>query len=435
MSTHLRRAAGVCVLTTGLLIGSAGGAIAAADTESTDSTNQSQTSDEPSPSVSTASAPTETVAETSARQSTRPTLRDVIRKLQLLGKPRQRPVVVKSTTDAVAADTVVNTGAADTGAANNETNSAEPDATPAVTGPAASDSSVVTSDSNVTAPVSNAVAPDSKNPAPSTDPVAPVTAVVQPVTTALTTVAGAALSVPFVIVSLPASTTPVADVITMIQNILTSVNEAVTLIAQVPSDLYSLLGATAMDATVVDSVGGSPHARLFAAAGGELAPPTAPLSPPVLPISPIGGVPLFGDVTAPAMLGEVATAGSSADLTLSGTAPLAADSVRPTDALSLIEHAIRAILAPASLTALAAFALPGVGGLLIICAAGARVGYRQAKAVLAARTTGISRFARQGPLGVVRSGSLVAVHLRHPRALRVVSPDLSRAAPLHEQAA
>ena len=76
---------------------------------------------------------------------------------------------------------------------------------------------------------------------------------------------------------------------------------------------------------------------------------------------------------------------------------------------------------PISLAALAALALPGAGGLVILTAAGVRVGYRQAKAGFVLRTAGIARFARPGavPLGVVRSGSLVVVR---PRALRVVRP-------------
>jgi len=82
---------------------------------------------------------------------------------------------------------------------------------------------------------------------------------------------------------------------------------------------------------------------------------------------------------------------------------------------------------PISLAALAVLALPGTGGLTILTAAGVRVGYRQAKAGVALRTTGIAHFARSGPLGVVRSGSFVVVRPRglrvvRPRALRVVRP-------------
>ena len=70
------------------------------------------------------------------------------------------------------------------------------------------------------------------------------------------------------------------------------------------------------------------------------------------------------------------------------------------------------------LAALAALALPGAGGLVVLTAAGVRVGYRQAKAGFVLRTAGIARFARPGavPLGVVRSGSVVV----RPRALPVV---------------
>jgi hypothetical protein len=411
------------VLTTGLLIGSAGGAIAAADTESTGSTTSAEPSSE---TVETAAAPTATVTETPG-QPTRPTpLRDLIRKLQALGTPRSRPVVSESKTESVAAY------ANESVAADANDESQEPGVTPAVTDPAA-DGNVVATDSNVTASETNA-ASNSNAAASSTDVVAPALKAVQPVTKAVATVAGAALSTPGVMLSLPASEAPVADVIAYVQNTLITVYDAVAPLAQVPGDLYSLLVVAGIT-TAVNPAGTSSAAGLAAAAGAALVPPTAPLPPPILPISPGGGIPLLGDVTASATLGGIATAGLSVDLSLSGTAPLAAEGAGPTSAPAFLEHAIRAVLAPASLSALAAFALPGVGGLLIICAAGMRIGYRQAKAALAVRSTGIARFARQGPLGIVRSGSLVALHSRHPRPLRVVRPEVSRAAPLLEQAA
>jgi hypothetical protein len=67
---------------------------------------------------------------------------------------------------------------------------------------------------------------------------------------------------------------------------------------------------------------------------------------------------------------------------------------------------------PLSLAALARIALPGAGGLITLTAAGVRIGYRQAKASFAFRAAGIAGFARPGPLGVVRSGSLVVVRPR-----------------------
>ena len=451
ISTHLRHAAGVCVLTTGFLIGSAGGAIAAADTESTGSststgsTNQSEGgAGESSQGVGGASAPTASTSPT-PRPSMGTALRDVIRKLQLLGKPSQRPAGAKPTAGHVAAKPTAVLVAADT-----ETENTESDLTSAVTDPVASDSDVVASDSNVsapvnnavasdsnvTAPVTNAVASDSNGPSPSTDPIAPpVSKVVQPVTNAIARVAGAVLAVPAVIVALPTSTTPIADVITTIQNMLISVNDAAAVLAQVPSDLYSLLAVAGMDATAVNTVGSTSGAGVSGAAGAALVAPIAPLPPQALPMSPIGHMPLLGDVIAPAASGVVPESDKSALKPAVAIPPSVAEGARPMDALSLLEQTVRAVLAPASLSALAAFALPGVGGLLIICAAGMRVGYRQAKAALAVRTTGISRFARQGPLGVVCSGSLVALHPRHPRALRVVRPEVSPTAGLLEQAA
>jgi len=413
------------VLTSGLLIGSAGGAIAAADDESTGSgsgstTTQSQATEDPGQSVSPATAPTATAAVTATPPtSTRPTLRDIIRKLQLLGKPRQRTVVVETTTDPVTTGTETAKHDADVAAVTSDT--------------AASDSNTVASDSNVTTPATNVAASDSDVPAPPVNPAPPpVVTVVAPVTDAVAKVAAVALSIPGVVMSLPASTTPVADVIALVQEMLTSVNNVVVALAQVPSDLYSLFGVAAANATVMYA-GGDGAAGVAAAAGSALPPAMSPPVPvQVPPISGIEGLPGFGNVTAPVVLGGIAATGLSQDLSLSGTAPMVTEGAGPASALSFLEHTVRAVLAPASLSALAAIALPGIGGLLIVCAAGMRVGYRQAKAVLAVRSTGIARFIRQGPLGVVRSGSLVALH---PRALRVARPEASRAAPLLEQVA
>jgi hypothetical protein len=409
------------VLTSGLLIGSAGGAIAAADDESTGSgstTTQSQATEDPGQSVSPATAPTAAVTATPPT-STRPTLRDIIRKLQLLGKPRQGTVVVETTTDPVTTGTETAKHDADVAAVTSDT--------------VASDSNTVASDSNVTTPATNVAASDSDVPAPPVNPAPPpVVTVVAPVTDAVAKVAAVALSIPGVVMSLPASTTPVADVIALVQEMLTSVNNVVVALAQVPSDLYSLFGVAAANATVMYA-GGDGAAGVAAAAGSALPPAMSPPVPvQVPPISGIEGLPGFGNVTAPVVLGGIAATGLSQDLSLSGTAPMVTEGAGPASALSFLEHTVRAVLAPASLSALAAIALPGIGGLLIVCAAGMRVGYRQAKAVLAVRSTGIARFIRQGPLGVVRSGSLVALH---PRALRVARPEASRAAPLLEQVA
>jgi hypothetical protein len=420
------------MLATGLLIGSAGGAVATADTETTGSpTTQSQDVSEPSPSTTTTDAPATAVAQSPASQPPRPTLlRDLIRQLQAIGKPRAQTVVVNSTADP-AADT--KTSAADAGATatSNSTGSGSNVVT---------DSKVVATDSKITAQQNNVSASNSNTGGASTDLITPTLKVVQPVTNAVAAVAGAALSLPGLALSLPTSQAPIVDVLAYVQTTLVSVNQAVAPLAQVPSNLYSLLVVAAANTTPLTPVAGKSAVGLSTAVGAVHPAAAEPMPSSVLATSPIRDVPLLGDVTAPAPLEGSATAGLRSDLSLSGTSPLAAQGSGPSSALSFLDHTIRAVLAPASLTALAAFALPGIGGLLIMCAAGMRVGYRQAKAALAVRSSGIARFARQGPIGIVRSGSLVALPSRssggrRSRTLRVVHPDVSSATPPLEQVA
>lgn len=73
-------------------------------------------------------------------------------------------------------------------------------------------------------------------------------------------------------------------------------------------------------------------------------------------------------------------------------------------------------LAAMSLWALLAAAIPGLGGLLAFAATGMRIGYRQAHARMALHTTNLAGFVRAGPIGIVRTGSLVAVHAPAARA-------------------
>lgn len=371
------------MLFTGLLFGGASGAIATADPDAGNSAAKGQGAAGPSLGANPANGPIGTL-----RRTVQQTVLGVTHTLSSLAKPQ--PVTAKQPS----ADSATNTSTNASG-------------TPAVPSPVESNPS---------------------NGAPATDPVTPVSKVVEPITSAVATVASSVESVPAMVLSLPTSATPVADVITTVQNVLTSVSDAVIPLTQLPSDLASLLGVTAINQPVV--IGSSVLATGPLAA--VVAPvPASPL-PQAFPTPGISGVPLAGSVAAPAALGGIATAGLSQEVSTSGMAPLAPSSVIPTDVLSILKHTVGALLVPASLSALAAVALPGVGGLLIICAAGMRFGYRQAKAGWALQITGIARFAGPGPLGVVRSGSLVALR---PRALRVVRPPVSQAACLLDQAA
>jgi hypothetical protein len=151
-------------------------------------------------------------------------------------------------------------------------------------------------------------------------------------------------------------------------------------------------------------------------------------SAPPVPFAGIRGALLVGDAPGITTLdgGAASTFGATTQLgrasSLSATARLASNGAFSMGVQSLLGHPYGELLLPVSLWALAAVALPGAGGLVVLTAAGVRVGYRQAKAGFVVQAAGIGCFARPGPLGVVRSGSLVVVR---PRALRVARPGAS----------
>ena len=203
-----------------------------------------------------------------------------------------------------------------------------------------------------------------------------------------------------------AGVAPVSDVIALVQDMLSSVAGAVVLLAQLPSDLFSFLLGIAGVQPVVAGVGGVDGPGLSAAAGASVASrlplglPLAGISGP--PLAGVSGLPVTGEATGVAPLDVIALGRASA---VSGMAPVAPDGAFPIGAGSFFRHVFGELLLPVSLWALAAGALPGAGGLVILFATGARLGYRQAKAGFALRAAGIASFARPGavPLGVVRS--------------------------------
>ena len=273
------------------------------------------------------------------------------------------------------------------------------------------------------APVSDPVAAVPNEVAPVSDPVAAVPNEVAPVSDAVAPVADAVAPVPSgglerAVSDLGASVVPltqlhsdlysfllgiagvapVSDVSALVQDMLTSVAGAVVLLAQLPSDLYSFLLGIAGVQPVVGGVAGIHGPGLSAAAGASVAsrlplgPPLAGISGP--PLAGVSGLPVTGEATGVAPLDVIALGRASA---ASGMAPLAPDAAFPIGAGSSFRHVFGAILLPVSLWALAAGALPGAGGLGFLTLAGVRVGYRQAKAGVALRTTGIAHFARPGP--------------------------------------
>jgi hypothetical protein len=396
VSSYLRFAAGVCVLSTGLLLAATGGAIAAADTDSSGSTatgvdgadGSSQGSGTTSsPAGSTTSSPVGSITD-----SLRTTLQGV---MSTFGSGRT-PGLQPSTG---AEGSTVEPGGTDTADENEDS-----DLVAAVPNPVEPVPTVVEPVTSVVEPVTSVVAPVPTvvAPAPTVDAsvrrvVAPVPNVVAPVATVVT--------------GLVATT---SDVIALVQDMVTSAAGAALAFTSLQPDLSALLGIAGVDPVRqgVEGVG------LSATADASL--PTlltALQSPVVLPQTGIPGV-TWANVTGITPLGGSATThlGQEPPLPEAGAAP---DGIIPSGVRELFQQAFDELRRSPALAALVYAALPGVAGLLIVTGAGVRFGYRQAKAGLALRTAGIARFARSGPIGVVRSGSLVYVR---PRALHVVRP-------------
>jgi hypothetical protein len=200
----------------------------------------------------------------------------------------------------------------------------------------------------VVAPVTNAVAPVTDVLPPVTDVLAPITDVVAPVTNVLT---------------------PVSDVIAPGQDMPTSVTGAVVPLTQPPSDLSSFMLGIAGVAPVENGSGGIHGPGLAAAAGASGASP----GPLVLPFAGVSGVPgVAGNATRVATLDVILLGRVSA---LSGMAPQAPNGAFPMGAESFFPHVYDELLLIASLWALAAVALPGVGGLVILTVVGVRIQY------------------------------------------------------------
>ncbi len=382
--THLRFAAGACVLAVGLLLGSPGGAVAVADTPSSDSAA-------PGDGSTKASTQQSTTARSLVGQVT-DTLHETIRGItSTLGSgrpPGQRPSIGASPKKEPG-------GTNATGEENNPR--------------------LVAADRNADAPVSDVTAPVADvMPAVPDDVTAPVADVMPAVPNDVAPVADAVAPGPQAVKSVPNVVAPVSDVILAVQDMLTSVAGSVVPPAKVAADLLALL---VPGVAGVEPVG----IRSGSSDGAELSPTTGNSSlgwRSLLVPQPTGirSVPPALNATASAPVDVVteSTFGTRVVPSPLGTAPPASNGASPRSFLHDVFGQLPLTVA-ASLAALAAAALPGVGGLLILAAAGARIGYRQAKVGFALHTSGVARFAGPGPIGVVRSGSLLFVR---PRALR-----------------
>jgi len=192
------------------------------------------------------------------------------------------------------------------------------------------------------------------------------------------------------VAAVPNLVAPVTDAVAPVPD----VAGAVVPLTQLPFDLSSFLLSTAGVAPVVDGFGGIDGDGLGIAAGVS----GASQVPLVLPLAGTPGAPTAGSAaTGVASLDVMALGGLSL---LSGMAPLAPHDIVPMGEQSYFQRAWEFLRA--SMWALAAVALPGVAGLVIITAVGVRVAYGP-RTGSASRPAGIAHFARRGPLGIVRS--------------------------------
>ncbi len=408
----MRNVAGICLLLAGLVIGSAGGAVAGAETgaEST----SSQGADSAGSAERSTSGPVRD-AVTALRSTVRSTVDDLSSTVESLAKAGQERAAAAATLPGIPSATAVARGGVD--GYSSAAAGTGSDARPGARGETRSDSSeaalalrdVALESSDPVADLSGVAPAASAKPAD--DPLTPYAQAVEPIRNAVKTVAAVVESVPAAVATLPTSETPVTDVITLMQGMLTSVHDAVVPLTHVPSDLYELFDFPAAG-PVVDGV----QTGNASATGVNIAlpePSRAPLLPQVVGVADLEGAPVVGQVTVPLMPENVALGGSSPDPLVSAMPPRSQADAGTTSLQTA--HVVAAILVPVSLAALVALALPGVGGLLMFYATGVRIGYRHAKARMELRAAGVARFARRGPLGVVRSGSLVAVRPQNVR--------------------
>ena len=355
VTLHFRFAAGVFVIAAGLLLG--GGTVAVADPFGSGPNGN----DGNSPSQG---SPTRNSAVGDVTDTVRETVRDVTGTVGSGGQTGHQPSTGPTSTFGSGRQPSPGPTSPTTGAGGTDTEDQKEDAVRVPKAP-----NPVAAVPNLVAPVTEAVAPVPNLVAPVTDAVAPVTDAVAPVTDAVAPVIDAVAPVP-------------------------DVAGAVVPLTQLPFDLSSFLLSTAGVAPVVDGFGGIDGDGLGIAAGVS----GASQVPLVLPLAGTPGAPTAGSAaTGVASLDVMALGGLSL---LSGMAPLAPHVIVPMGEQSYFQRAWEFLRA--SMWALAAVALPGVAGLVIITAVGVRVAYGP-RTGSASRPAGIAHFARRGPLGIVRS--------------------------------
>jgi hypothetical protein len=439
ITKRLRVGVGVCVLSTGLFISSSGGAIAWADTDTgSDSSSSSSQGADGQSTGNPVSAPSEHRPDPLGK-AVRHAIRGITGTLgSIQNQVEQRSVIIRQPKTSPDTDA---SGHSVTPAGPNDSDALAPDPDVIATDPGAlatspdpaESASIGSEPSPTTQPIASvpaAAAPTSGGtgavPAPRPPFVNPFGPIALQATAAVTNVATsvgtAVVSVPGLLLSLPGSQTPVTDVITSLEEMLASVTYSAIPLTQLPADFAEALAAGwyAPSATVgrPDKGLASPTNTLLGLLQPSQSTSATTVSAPRSALSTaevVGHSTLDATAAATSLSHRFMPAGSVVDTAMTtDTGP------------SLLEGAVTALLVSVSLWALITAALPGLGGLAAIGATGVRIGYRQAKAGLALRTTELARFAGGGPIGVVRSDSLIVMR---PRSMRDLRPEVNDARP------
>ena len=359
--SHLRFAAGVCVLAAALLMDGAGGAVAVADPNSSGSAahGDAGTTASGQRASTGAKGPKKAPGGTDSEDG----------RLGSAPQPGQQPSGAKGPKKAVP-----NVGAAAPTAAAPARTAAAPAPAAAAPAPAAA----------APAPTAAAPAPTAAAPAPAA--AAPAPAAAAPAPAAAAPAPAAAAPAPAAAAPAPAAAAPAPAAAAPAPTAAAPASAAAAPATNVVAAETRKKGRTAVAST------GSPgwsHVPV----GGR---PAAIVTPPPHPQLPTEqhrpGSPESSRNTGVATLGRTTF---GATISLPGMAPPASNGAIPVGVRSFLRHALPDLPVAVSLAALAAVALPAVGVLVILTLAGVRVGYREAIADFALRTAGIARFARR----------------------------------------
>ena len=358
--SHLRFAAGVCVLAAALLMGGAGGAVAVADPNSSGSAAHADAGTTASgQQPSGAKGPKKAPGGTDSEDGT----------LGSAPQPGQQPSGAKGPKKAVpnvGAPAPTAAAPAPTAAAPAPTAAAPaPTAAAPVTNAAALAPTVAAPAPTAAAPVTNAAALAPTVAAPAPTAAAPARTAAAPAPTAAAPAPTAAAPAPTAAAPAPTAAAPVTNVVAAETR-----KKGRTAVASTASPGWSHVPVADRPAAIVTP---PPHPQL----------PTEQHRP---------GSPESSRNTGVATLGRTTF---GATTSLPGMAPPASNGAIPMGVRSFLPPALPDLPVAVSLATLAAVALPAVGVLVILTLAGVRVGYRQDKADFALRTAGIARFARR----------------------------------------